>query len=92
MFDGSVRVYTMPCDRYPATTLLSGPFPPVPMSRAAIDVEDLLKLVLVLVLVWLVLEIVGEVFDLFFGLFSFVPQLLGLVIVDLIVLWLLDRI
>ena len=38
------------------------------------------------------LEIVGEVFDLFFGLFSFLPQIIGLVIVVLIVLWLLDRI
>jgi hypothetical protein len=62
------------------------------MSRAAVDVEDLLKLVLVLVLVWLALEIVGEVFDVFFGLLGFIPNIIGLVVVVLIVLWLFDRI
>jgi len=62
------------------------------MHRASLDVGDLLKLVLVLVVVWLALEIVGEVFDLFFGLLGFLPDLLGLAVVVLIVLWLLDRI
>ncbi|WP_338740597.1 DUF7554 family protein [Haloplanus salilacus] len=62
------------------------------MNRASLDVESLLKLVLVLVVVWLVLRIAGEVFDLFFGLLGFLPDLIGLVVVVLIVLWLLDRI
>ncbi|MFD1633272.1 DUF7554 family protein [Haloplanus ruber] len=62
------------------------------MNRALLDVEDLLKLVLVLVLVWLVLRVIGEAFDIFFGLLGFLPDLLGLVVVVLIVLWLLDRI
>ncbi|AZH24073.1 DUF7554 family protein [Haloplanus aerogenes] len=62
------------------------------MSRAAVDVDDLLKLVLILVVVWLALEIVGEVFDLFVGLLNLFPTLIGLLIVVLIVLWLLDRI
>jgi hypothetical protein len=62
------------------------------MPRAAVDVEDLLKLVLVLVVIWLALSVVEAAFDIFFGLFSFLPQLLGLLVVALIVLWLLDRI
>jgi hypothetical protein len=62
------------------------------MSRAAVEVEDLLKVVLVLVVVWLALEIVGEVFDLFVGLLNLFPTVLGLLIAVLIVLWLLDRI
>ena len=53
--------------------------------------EDLLKIVLVLVVVWLALEIVGEVFDLFVGLLNLLPTVVGLLIVVLIVLWLLDR-
>lgn len=62
------------------------------MSRAAVDVEDLLKLVLVLVVLWLALSVVEAAFDILFGLFSFLPQLLGLLVVALIVLWLFDRI
>jgi hypothetical protein len=61
------------------------------MSRAAVEVEDLLKVVLVLVVVWLALEIVGEVFDLFVGLLNLFPTVIGVLIVVLIVLWLLDR-
>jgi len=61
------------------------------MSRAAVEVEDLLKVVLVLVVVWLALEIVGEVFDLFVGLLNLLPTVVGVLIVVLIVLWLLDR-
>ncbi len=52
-----------------------------------LDVETLLKLVLVLVVVWIALDIVSElVFDL---LGPFRP-LVGLVIVALIVVWWLD--
>jgi hypothetical protein len=61
------------------------------MSRAAVEVEDLLKVVLVLVVVWLALEIVGEVFDLFVGLLNLLPTVIGVLIVVLIALWLFDR-
>ncbi|CCQ33662.1 hypothetical protein HLRTI_001157 [Halorhabdus tiamatea SARL4B] len=57
-----------------------------------LDVEDLLKLVLVLVLVWIVIEVISEVLGLFASLLGPFRPLLGLVIVVLIVLWLLDRI
>lgn len=60
-------------------------------DRAAIEVETLLKIVLVLVVVWLVLEIVGEILQLTLGLLGFLPELIGLAVVVLIVLWLLDR-
>lgn len=58
-------------------------------DRAAIEVETLLKVVLVLVVVWLALEIVGGVVRLVLGPLT---NVIGLVIVILIVLWLLDRI
>lgn len=61
------------------------------LNRGGIEVEDLLKLVLVLVLVWLVLEIVGEVLGLFTMLLGPLRPLLGLAVAALIVLWLLDR-
>ena len=60
-------------------------------DRAAIDVETLLTVVLVLVIVWLALEIVGEVLDIALGLLGPLRPLLGVVILVLIVLWLLDR-
>ncbi|ADE03536.1 MULTISPECIES: DUF7554 family protein [Haloferax] len=61
-------------------------------NRGRIDVEDLLKIILLLVLVWLVLEIIGEVLGLFGALLGPLQPLLGLVVAALIVLWLLDRI
>lgn len=61
-------------------------------TRGGIDVEDLLKLVLVLVVVWLLVEILGGVFGLLRGVFGLLPDLLGVIILVLIVLWLLDRI
>lgn len=61
-------------------------------ARASIDVEDLLKLVLGLVVVWLVLEIVGEIVGLFTALLGPLRPLLGVAIVALIVLWFLDYI
>ncbi|UVE51208.1 hypothetical protein KU306_04815 [Haloferax larsenii] len=57
-----------------------------------IEVEDLLKIVLVLVVVWLALEILGEVLGLFTALLGPFRPVLGLVVVVLIVLWLLDQI
>jgi len=62
------------------------------MDRASLDVESLLKIVLVLVVIWIALEIVGEVFDILFGLLGMFRPVIGLLIVVLIVLWLFDRI
>jgi hypothetical protein len=58
-------------------------------TRADIEVETLLKIVLALVVVWLSLEVLDLVIDIVLGPFQ---SLFGLVIVVLIVLWLLDRI
>jgi len=58
-------------------------------DRAAIEVETLLKIILVLVVVWLALRIFGEVVRFVLGP---LPEVIGVVIVVLIVLWLLDRI
>jgi len=57
--------------------------------RGALDVEDLLKIILVLVVVWLVLQILGEALH---TITALVGPILGLVIAALIILWLLDRI
>ncbi|WP_281194714.1 hypothetical protein [Halorubrum sp. F4] len=62
------------------------------MNRAEIDVDDLLKIVLGLAIVWLLLEILGTVLDLTFALLDALPTLIVLVIVVLIVLRLADRI
>jgi len=58
-------------------------------TRADIEVETLLKVVLALVVVWLALEVLDLIIDIVLGPFQ---SLFGLVIVALIVLWLLDRI
>jgi hypothetical protein len=65
-------------------------------SRAGIEAEDLLKIVLVLVVVWLALEVlgtavglVGATLDVLFGPLS---SLIALVVVALIVLWFFDKI
>ena len=57
-------------------------------DRATVEVETLLKVILVLVIVWLALEILGGVVRFVLGP---LPEIVGLVIVVLIVLWLLDR-
>ncbi len=56
------------------------------------DVEDLLKIVLVLVIVWLALEVVGTVLRMTLWVFGVLPEVIGAVVIVLIVLWLLDRI
>ncbi|MEF8780365.1 MAG: hypothetical protein V5A46_06780 [Haloferacaceae archaeon] len=61
-------------------------------SRAAVEVETLLKIILGLVLVWLVLEVVGAALRVTAAVFRFLTPLLGIAIAILIVLWLLDRI
>ncbi|SMO36968.1 MULTISPECIES: DUF7554 family protein [Halorubrum] len=62
------------------------------MTRAEIDVDDLLKIVLGLAVVWLLLEILGTVLDLTFALLDALPTLIVVVIVVLIALRLADRI
>jgi hypothetical protein len=62
------------------------------MNRAEIDTDDLLKVVLLLVVVWLLLEIVGAVLDIAFWLLDAVPTLIGIALVVLIALHLTDRI
>ncbi|WP_092887022.1 DUF7554 family protein [Halopelagius inordinatus] len=61
-------------------------------DRASVDVEDLLKLVLVLVAVWLALEIVGGVLGIVADLLGPLRPLLGIAVVSLVVLWYFDRI
>lgn len=60
--------------------------------RGAIDVEDLLKIILVLVIIWIALEIVGQLVETGLELLGPFRGLIGLLILVLIVLWLLDRI
>ena len=62
------------------------------MNRAEIDTDDLLKVVLLLVVVWLLLEIVGAVLDIAFWLLDAIPTLIGVALVVLIALRLTDRI
>jgi len=61
-------------------------------DRADVDVDDLLKVILVLAIAWLLLEIFGAVLDLTFALLDAVPTLIAVVIVVLIALRLTDRI
>ncbi|WP_436925550.1 DUF7554 family protein [Halosimplex amylolyticum] len=58
-------------------------------TRADLDVETLLKIVLVLVVVWIAIEILDAALSIVFGPLK---SVFGLIIVVLIVLWLLDRI
>ena len=62
----------------------------MPPERAALDIDDLLKIILVLVIVWLVLEILGTVLSITFGFFSRLGPFLGLLVVVLIILWYFD--
>ena len=56
-----------------------------------VDTDTLLKVVLVLVVVWLALEVLETFVDVVRGVFGFLPNLIGVAIVVLIVLYLLDR-
>jgi len=60
--------------------------------RAKLDVDTLIKIVLVLVAIWLALSIVEEVLETFAWLLGPFSNLIGLVVLLLLVLWLLDRI
>lgn len=58
----------------------------------ALDAEDLLRILLILVIVWVALEIATGFLKFFLGgLFALLKPLIGVLIVALIVLWLLDR-
>lgn len=59
--------------------------------RGAIDVETLLKIILVLVIIWIGLEIVGQVVETGLELLGPFRPIIGLLIVALIVLWLVDQ-
>lgn len=61
-------------------------------DRADTDVDDLLKVILGLAIVWLLLEIVGTVLNLTFAILDAIPPLIVAVIVVLIALRLTDRI
>lgn len=56
--------------------------------RGSLEADDLLKIVLVLVIVWILIEIVTTVVEFLLGPFTAV---IGLVIVVLIVLWFFDK-
>ncbi len=60
--------------------------------RADIDVESLLKIILVLVVVWIGLRVLDAFFGLLGSLLGLVTNFFGLIIIALIVLWLLDYI
>jgi hypothetical protein len=60
--------------------------------RADLDVEDLLKIILVLVIVWMALQIITETMGTIGSLLDPFQPVFGLLIVVLIVLYLLDRI
>jgi hypothetical protein len=61
-------------------------------TRGDLDADSLLKIILVLVVLWLVFEIVGEVLQMLGWLLGPLRPFIGLLVLVLIVLWLLDRI
>lgn len=56
--------------------------------RGTLDADDLLKIVLALVIVWILVEIVTTTVEFLLGPFT---SVIGLVIVVLIVLWFFDK-
>jgi F0F1-type ATP synthase assembly protein I len=58
-------------------------------NRAGMDVEDLLKIILVLIIVWIAVDIVLDVLQFAFGGLS---SIVGILIVVLIVAYFLDYI
>lgn len=59
--------------------------------RGNIDVETLLKVVLVLAVAWLVLEVLEVFVETLQFVFQIVPKLLGVALIVVVVLYLLDR-
>lgn len=60
--------------------------------RGKIDVETLLKIILVLVALWLALSVVGEFLNIFAFVLGPLSNLIGLVVLLILVLYLLDKI
>lgn len=56
-------------------------------DRAALDTDDLLKIVLVLVIVWLAIEILSEFLQLVFGPLS---SVVGFLLLVVLLLWYFD--
>ncbi|MFB6360364.1 MAG: hypothetical protein ABEH59_03485 [Halobacteriales archaeon] len=56
-------------------------------DRAALDTDDLLKIVLVLVIVWLAIEVLSEFLQLVFGPLS---SVVGLILLVVLLLWYFD--
>lgn len=56
------------------------------------DAEDLLKIILILVVIWIAIEIIGEFISVLAFLAGPFSSILGLIILVVIVLYLLDRI
>lgn len=62
------------------------------MKRAALDTDDLVRIVLVLVIAWLVVEVLTEILGFAVWFIRALPALLAGVVVVILVLWLTDRI
>lgn len=65
---------------------------PDPDMRAEIEVETLLKIILVLAVVWLALEVLEVFVETLAFILEPLPKIFGVVIIVLVVLYLLDRI
>ncbi len=61
-------------------------------NRGDLEVESLLKIVLVLVVAWVALAVANLLIRATFGLLYLLAPVIGLAIAVLIALWLLDRI
>ncbi|MFB6087065.1 MAG: hypothetical protein ABEJ85_00975 [Haloarculaceae archaeon] len=60
-------------------------------TRGELEVETLLKIILVLVVIWIGLKIVEEFFEALDFLLGPLQPFIGLILVVLIILWLLDE-
>ena len=70
---------------------MPGPRRP-PAMRAKLDVDTLIKIVLVLVAIWLALSIVEEFVGTLAHILSPFSNLVGLAVLLILVLWVFDRI
>lgn len=62
------------------------------VTRASLDVNDLLRIVLALVIAWLVIEVLTEVLGFAVWFLRALPSLLAVAVVVILVLWFTDRI
>ena len=60
-------------------------------DRGKMEVESLLRIILVLVIIWMVLEVIGGILGILGELLGPLRPLVGLLVVALLVLWLTDR-